>query len=250
MDLQQSLFIALAGVLLHGDADGGIVAEVVQDLAVGLQADGPDQAGDGQFPVLVDADPEHLVGVGLILQPGTPVGDDGGGEDRQVGLGIDLLAVVDAGGADDLGDHHALGAVDDEGAGLGHQGEVPHEDLLLLDLLRLPVAQAHADLQRGGVRGVPGLALLHAVLGRLVHAVVDEAQLQGPAVVPDGAHVGEHLPQSGVQEPLVGGLLDLQQVGHGHDLLMPGKVFPQRLAVEFVLSHLDSLIYLSCAARP
>lgn len=69
------------------------------------------------------------------------------------------------GGADDLGDDDALGAVDDEGAGLGHQGEVAHEDLLLLDLLGLLVAQAHPHLDGRGVRGVPGLALLHAVLG-------------------------------------------------------------------------------------
>ena len=33
----------------------------------------------------------------------------------------------------------------------------------------------------------------------------------------------------------IGGLLDLQQVGHGHDLLMPGKVLPQSFAVVLVL---------------
>ena len=37
-------------------------------------------------------------------------------------------------GADQLADDDALGPVDDEGALVGHDGEVPHEDRLLLDL--------------------------------------------------------------------------------------------------------------------
>ncbi len=88
VDLQHGVLIGLAGVLLQGGYDAGIVAERLQDLRVGLEAQGPDQAGDGQLAVLVDADPEHLVGVGLILQPGAPVGDDRGGEDGQVGLDV------------------------------------------------------------------------------------------------------------------------------------------------------------------
>ena len=156
VDLQHGLLVGLAGVLLQGGDDAGIVAEQVQDLRVGLQAQGADQAGDGQLAVLVDADPEDLAGVGLILQPGAPVGDHGGGEEGQVGLEVDLLAVVHAGGADDLADHHALGAVDDEGAGVGHQGEVAHEDLLLLDLLGLLVAQADAAPSGARRRWRPG----------------------------------------------------------------------------------------------
>ena len=249
VNLQQRLLIALAGVLLQGGQDGGVVAEEGENLRVGLHADGADQAGDGQLAVFVDAHPEQLVGVGLVLQPGAPLGDDLGGEDGQVGLDVGLLAVVHAGGADDLGDHHALGAVDDKGAGLGHQREIAHEDLLLLDLLSLLVAQAHADLQGRGIVHVPGLALLHVVLGGLVHAVVDEAQLQGAGVVADDAHVGEHLPQPRIQEPLVGGLLNLQQVGHGHDLLMPGKILSQRFAVILVFRHLVTLICLSALPR-
>ena len=249
VDLQQGLLIALAGVLLQGGPDGGVAAEGVQNVAVLLEAQGADEAGNGQLAVFVDADPEQLVGVGLILQPGAPVGDQLSAENGQIGLYVRLLAVVDAGGADDLGDHHPLRAVDDKGAGLGHQGEVPHEDLLLLDDVRLLVAQAHPDLQGRGVVHVPGLALLHIVLGRLVHAVVDEAQLQGVGVVADDAHVGEYRLQAGVQEPLVGILLDLQQVGHGHDLLMPGKVLPQRFAVVLVLGHLVILICLSAPRR-
>ena len=34
------------------------------------------------------------------------------------------------------------------------------------------------DLQGGGVGGVPRLALFHIVLGRFIHAEIDEGQLQ------------------------------------------------------------------------
>ena len=122
---------------------------------------------------------------------------------------------------------------------MGHQGEIAHEDLLLLDFARLLIVQADADLHGGGICGVPGLALLHVVLGLFVHAVVDEAQLQVAGIVADGGHVGKNLPQSGVQEPLIGFLLDLQQVGHRHDLFVSGKVLAQGLAIILVLGHLQ-----------
>ena len=239
VDLQHGVLIRLAGVLLQGRHDAGIVTEAVHDLAVRLEAQRTDQAGDGQLPVLIDADPEHLAGVGLVLQPCATVGDDGGGQQGQIGLEVDLLAVVDAGGADDLADHHTLGAVDDKGAGVGHQGEITHEDLLLLNFARLLVPQPHADLHGGGIRGVTGLALLHVILGLLVHAVIDKAQLQITGIVRDGGYVRKHLPQAGVQKPLVGFLLDLQQVGHRHDFLVSGKILSQGLAIVLVLGHLQ-----------
>ena len=248
VDLQHGVLVVLAGVLLQRHHDPGIVAEGIQDLLIGLEAQGPDQAGNGDLAVFVDADPEDLVGVGLILQPGAPVGDHGGGQNGQVGLEVHFLAVVHAGRADDLGDHHALGAVDDEGAGVGHEREIAHEDLLLLDLLGLLVAQADLHLQGGGIRGVPGLALLHVVLGGLVHLVVDEGQLQIALVVGNRRNVGEHLPQAGVQKPLVRRLLDLQKVRHGHGFLVPGKVLTKGLSVKLVFGHL--LIHLSAAPPP
>ena len=239
VDLQHGVLIRLAGVLLQSHHDAGIVTEAVHDLAVGLEAQRTDQAGDGQLPVLIDADPEHLAGVGLVLQPCATVGDDGGGQQGQIGLEVDLLAVVDAGRADDLADHHTLGAVDDKGARVGHQGEITHEDLLLLDFARLLVPQPHADLHGGGIRSVTGLALLHVILGLLVHAVIDEAQLQITGIVRDGGYIRKHLPQAGVQKPLVGFLLDLQQVGHRHDFLVSGKILSQGLAIVLVLGHLQ-----------
>ena len=247
VNLQHSVLVALAGVLFQGGHNPGIVPEAVQNLLVCFQTDGPKEAGDGNFPVFVDADPEKLVGVGLIFQPRAPLGNHLGGEDGEIRLDIHLVAVVHAGRADNLGDHDPLRAVDNEGAGVGHEGEIPHEDLLLLDLFRLLVPQADLHLQRRGVVGVPGLALFHVVLGFFVHLIVDEGQLQVALIVGNRAHVGKNLPQAGVQKLLIGGFLDLQEVGHGDDFLITGEVLAKGLPIILVFGHLH--IHLSAAPR-
>ena len=203
---------------------------------MGLGTHSPDQAGDGELPVFVDADVADVRQVGLILQPGAPVGDHRDGVGDVVCL-VGVAGIVDAGGTDDLGDDDPLRPVDDEGAALGHQGEVPHEDLLLLDFLGFLVPQANLDLQRGGIGGVPGLALLHGVLGLLVHGEVDEGQLQVAGVVADGGNVPEDFPKAGVQEPLVRLLLNLQQVGHLQHFFMAGKALAQGFSVVYILYH-------------
>ena len=236
VDLQHGLLAGLAGVLLQGSHQQGLLAEHLQDLCLGLRADGADQARDGQLAVFINADVEDVRQVGLILQPSAAVRDDRDGVGDVLCL-VGVAGVVDAGGTHDLGDDDALCAVDDEGAALGHQGEVAHEDLLLLDLLGLLVAQAHPDLQGGGIRGVAGLALLHVVLGLFVHGEVDEGQLQVAVIVPDGGYIPEDLPEAGVQEPLVRLLLDLQKVRHLQHFFVAGKALAQRFSVVYILYH-------------
>ena len=245
VDLQHGIFIALAGVFLQGGQDPGVLAEHVQDLRVGLGPHRPNQAGHRQLAVLVDAHVEHVGQVCLILQPGAPVRDDGGGVGDVVRL-VRVPGVVYTGGTHQLGHDDPLGAVDDEGTRIGHDGEVPHEDLLLLDLLGLLVAQAHLHLDRGGVGGVLGLALLNGVLGGIVHGEADEGQLQIAGVVRDGLYVVEHLLQPGFKKPPVGFLLDLQQVGHLQNFLAAGEAFAQGLAVVDVL---DSVVDRCCHCR-
>ena len=237
VDLEHRLFIGLAGVLFERDGHAVIIAEQLEDLRVGLKADGADELGDGELAVFIDADPEDLVGVGLVFEPCAAIGDDGGGQQWEVGLEVDLLAVVDAGGTDELGDDHALGAVDDKGAGLGHQWEIAHEDLLLLDLAGLLVVETHAHLQGSGIRRVARLALEHVVLGRFIHLVVDEAQLQVARIVRDRGDVGKDFAQARVEKPLVGLLLKRQQIRHIHDLLVSGEILAKGLAIHLVFGH-------------
>ena len=85
---------------------------------------------------------------------------------------------VDARRADELRHDDALGAVDDEGALVGHEREVAHEDRLGLDLAGLVVHELGGDEQRRGVGEVLLAALVDGVLRRL-EAVVAERQRHG-----------------------------------------------------------------------
>jgi hypothetical protein len=85
-----------------------------------------------------------------------------------------------------------LGAVDDEGAVVGHQGHFAHVDLLLLDLLdhllrmRFAVVDDHLQLGAHGRREgqAPLLALAH-VERRLGDVELDELHLHEPVVRDD-----------------------------------------------------------------
>ena len=113
--------------------------------------------------------------------------------------------------------------------------------------VRLLVPQADGDLQGRGIRGVPRLALLHVILGRFVHTEINEGQLQVALIIRNRAHIVEYFPKSRIQKLLIGGLLDLQKVGHGHDFLVPGKILAEGFAVVLVLGHLH--IHLSLPDR-
>ena len=245
VDLEEAVLAGLARVTLQRGDDAGILAEQLQNLRVGLHAESTDKAGDGELAVLIDTDVEHVLQVGLIFQPCAAVRDDRCGIDVLVGL-IHGIAEVHAGAADDLGDDDALCTIDDERAAVGHEREIAHEDLLILDLAGLLVEQAHADLDRLRIGGVALFALFNGVLGLLIEGVVQEGQLEVAGVVADGGHIAEDLMQALPQEPVVGVLLDLQQVGHLQDLLILGIALANGLAIVHVLDlHLLDHAFLS-----
>ena len=155
---------------------------------------------------------------------------------------VNITAEVNAGGTDNLGDDDAFRTVDDKGAALGHDREIAHEDFLFLDLLRLLVAQTDPHLQRAGIGGVAGLALFLRVLRRVIHGVVDEAQLQVAGIVRDGIHIPENLFQPGIQKPSIRALLNLEQIRHVHDFLCAGKAFAERFPVKNIRRHWHSLL--------
>jgi hypothetical protein len=120
-------------------------------------------------------------------------------------------------------DDHALGAVDDERAPLGHPREVAHEHRLLADLARLAVDEADRDGQRARV----GEVLLAALLERRDGLVEGElAELDGEVarVVLDRGDVIDRLAQPallGVHEPIERLLLDVDQIGDVKCLIQP-----------------------------
>ena len=122
-----------------------------------------------EFALAVDADVENVLRVVLELHPRAAVGNN---------LPEEIAAVVGrlekhAGRTVQLADDHALGAVDDERAVLGHQRNIAEENFLFLDVangLRAGVGilvvnrEADGDLERRGIRHAALLALVHVVL--------------------------------------------------------------------------------------
>ena len=140
--------------------------ELLQDVLVG-QADGLEQRRHRHLAAAVDAEEQEVLRVEFEVEPRAAVGNHAGREQELAGA-VRLAAVMleeHAGRAVQLRDDHALRAVDDERAVLGHERDLAHVDLLLLHLLhgvlrRFLVHDDEADLgaQRGAEREAALLA--------------------------------------------------------------------------------------------
>ncbi len=121
VEVEQRLVLRLDAVLLERVDDGRVVGELLADLALG-HAERLEQDGRVLLALAVDADADVVALVDLELEPRATARDDLGREDVLVGRLVGDALEVDAGRAHELRDDHALGAVDDEGAALGHEG--------------------------------------------------------------------------------------------------------------------------------
>ncbi len=216
VDVLQCLLAGGEMVLGQGGLDRLGAVEQLEHLLLG-PTEGLEEDGHVLTPLAVDA---HTDGVALVdfeLQPRPAGGDDLGDVDVLVGGLVEFLAEVDAGAPDQLADHHPLGAVDHEGALVGHHGEVAHEDLLFLDLAGLLVDELRLDEQGRGERHVLVLALLHGVLD-VLELVLAEDQLVGLGEVLDRRDLRQDLPDPVLQQPVEGFALDPDEVWKGQHL--------------------------------
>src|SRR5262249_17903313 len=119
-----------AGFGLGGDGLGQV--EGAQDVAVaGVgRVHGPQERHGRELPGLVDADAERILFGDVDLDPAAALGDDAAGVEFAVAA-LHLHHEIDAGGAMQLTDHDALGAVDDELPAADHDGHVAEVDLFL-----------------------------------------------------------------------------------------------------------------------
>ncbi len=195
-------------ILRKGTAQLRLIAEQIDDLLIGAKTEGTDQDRDRHLSGAVHTDPEDIIGIGLVLQPCATVRNHLAAVE---GLAVFILvnAVVDARRTDQLRDNDTLCAVDDERTGLGHQGQIAHEDLLLLHVLGIfLVVKTDLDLERRSVGGIAFLALCDRVLV-LVHLVspqliADERKGKVTGIVLDGGDIFKYLLEALVKEPLVG----------------------------------------------
>src|SRR5687768_11531976 len=182
VDLDQGLVLILGRVLLQGQLDVGMLGVVIgrrEDLLdLGrVEADGTQQRGDRDLALAVDLDAEQVLVGRLELEPGTAVRDHLGGMQHPARRRILGGRVVHAGRADELADHDALGAVDDERALLRHPREVAHEDGLVLDLVGLLDDEVDLYFQRAREGQVTGTAVFLVEL-RIFEVKLAEVELQ------------------------------------------------------------------------
>ena len=104
-----------------------------------------------------------------------------------------------------LADDDALGAVDEEGAVLGHERHVAHVDVLLLDIddrlglgirIDLERGQAQRDAHRRGIGDAALAAFLDVELRRLEDVIV-EIEIGGAREILDREHAAQRLLQPG-----------------------------------------------------
>jgi len=164
-------------------------------------------------------DQANFDGVALVdveLEPGATRRDHLDGEDLFAGGLVQRPVEVHARGADQLGDHDSLGAIDDEGALARHHREITHEDGLGLDLARFGVHELGRDEQRCRVGHVLVAALLfvrldvvepgiHERQGQVSREIFDRGDLFQDLVETAGGRLGlPILPGLRANEPLEG----------------------------------------------
>ena len=190
-----------------------------------FNAECTNQHRQGKLAVFVDADVHDSRCIDLILKPSSAVRNDSG----RIGLLtrlVDLRGIVHSGRTDDLRNDDTLGTVDDEGTRFGHQGEITHKDVRLLDLARLLVCQTNVDLQGCGVVDVSLLALLDGILRVfIIQGIGNKLDHQIARIVGNGRSITKHLHESLFLEPFVGFRLDLYQIGQRIVEPRSGKAF-------------------------
>ena len=150
-----------------------LLVEGVEDVFA-AHAERIEQRGDRDLPPPVNTRVNDILGVELDVEPRTAIRNDASREQklaRRVGLAL-VVIEEHSGRAVHLRDDNAFGAVDDEGAVIGHERNVAHVDILLLDVLdRLGAGffvdieydQAQRDLERRSVSHAALTALIDVV---------------------------------------------------------------------------------------
>ena len=196
-----------------------IVAEERTNLRVRLVAEGADEIGHGHLARTIDTHGDDVVCIRLQLDPRAAVRDHRRVEEL-LARRIDFHTVVRAGRADELADDNALCAVDDERPRIRHERKIAHEDLLLLDLARLAVHEAHVDAQGRGIRHVALLALVEIVL-RLTERKRLKGKDEIPGEILNGRDVAENLRKPHLEKPPIALALDVKKMRHLHHFFDP-----------------------------
>ena len=229
-----------------------LLEEHVEDVFGGV-LERPQHDRGRQLAAPVDADENVILRVELEVEPGAAIGDHAGVVEQLAG-GVRLALVVvehDARRAMQLRNHHPLGAVDDEGAVLGHERDFAHIDLLLLHLLDRLVGrflvvddQSHPHPERRGIGEAAQRAFAH-VKRRIAEPVIHILEHCIARIAGDREHAAKRRMQPHIleplapalQEPVVGIHLNRQQVGDLHDLGQLAEVLADAFLLREAIAH-------------
>ena len=241
VQLDERLFLRGGRVAVEGAQHHLGGTEQLDDLLAGLGQTKRAHEQRGRLLALaVDAHTQQVALVGFELEPRTAGGDHLRVVDGLVGGLVALGGEVHARATDELGHHDALGTINNEGAARGHEREVAHEHLLLLNLAGLTVDEADLDEERRLIGDVLLLAFIHRVLG-LAELMLAELDTHVARIVLNGAHVGEGLSQAFILEPIEAFRLDSDQVRDVHHVrnLREASAIPVKAGGSgfFSLSH-------------
>ncbi len=212
---------------------------------LGVHAEGLEQRGHRDLAATVDAGKDDVLGVEFEVEPRAAIGNDAAGEQQLArGMGLALVVVEEhARRTVHLGDDDALGAVDDESTVHGHERHVAHVDVLLLDVLdgagagflvhfEDDQAQRHLERRREGHVALP--ALVDVIL-RLLEFVAHEFKARRVGEIGDRKYrledglkpflLAAALGLVHQEELIIGGLLDLDEIGHLRDFANAAEGF-------------------------
>ena len=92
---------------------------------------------------------------------------------------------------------------------------------MLADFFFFFIVQTDSYRQRSRISGIPLLAFLNRILDIVLAQLKShEFQLQGTAVIRNGRDIVKRFLKPLVKEPLIGVLLDFNQVGHLQNLFL------------------------------
>ena len=130
--------------------------------------------------------------------------------------------IINAGGTHQLTYDNSLRTIDYKGSGLCHQGKITHKYFMLTDFFFFLIVEADSNRQRRCIGSIPFLAFLNRIFNIvLAQLKVHKFKAKGTAVICDRRDIIKNLFQSLVKKPLIGILLDFDQIGHLQNLFLP-----------------------------
>ena len=229
IDFNKAILYGFGGILFKRGEQALLLAQKVDNLSVGTITERPQQSGDEHLALAVDLYIHNFIGVGFIFKPCAPVGDDLRGEQMLSNL-IDRLGKIHARRTHELAYNDALCTIDDKSALLGHEREIPHEHRLLLHLSGFLIYKAHGDTQRRGIVYIPLFTFFHRVFRMIkIDVIVHKFEDKFFGIVGNGRNIRQYFLQILRNKPLIGILLNFDQIRHVEDFVDPGKAhaFPR-----------------------